>query len=61
METEAATEVENVLRDLSTRVASYKMPKRLIVVDQLPRNSLGKVDRVRLKSIGERLDGWRAA
>jgi long-chain acyl-CoA synthetase len=50
-----------VLRDLSTRVASYKMPERLIVVDQLPRNSLGKVDRAKLRAIGERLDGWRAA
>jgi acyl-CoA synthetase (AMP-forming)/AMP-acid ligase II len=59
--TEAATQVEDVLRDLSTRVASYKMPERLIVVDRLPRNSLGKVDRARLKAIGERLDGWRAA
>jgi long-chain acyl-CoA synthetase len=59
--TEAATQVEDVLRDLSTRVASYKMPERLIVVDRLPRNSLGKVDRARLKAIGERLDDWRAA
>jgi acyl-coenzyme A synthetase/AMP-(fatty) acid ligase len=59
--TEAATQVEDVLRDLSARVASYKMPERLIVVDRLPRNSLGKVDRARLKAIGERLDGWRAA
>jgi len=55
--TEAAPQVDDVLRDLSTRVASYKMPERLIVVDQLPRNSLGKVDRAKLKAIGERLDG----
>jgi len=32
------------------------MPERLIVVDQLRRNSLGKVDRARLRAIGERLD-----
>ncbi|MFP3550871.1 class I adenylate-forming enzyme family protein [Paraburkholderia sp. SIMBA_049] len=59
--TDAAIQIEDVLRDLSTRVASYKMPERLIVVDQLPRNSLGKVDRARLKAIGEPRDGWRAA
>ncbi|CAE6746309.1 class I adenylate-forming enzyme family protein [Paraburkholderia aspalathi] len=59
--TEAATQVEDVLHDLSTRVARYKMPERLIVVDQLPRNSLGKVDRARLRAIGERLDDSRAA
>ncbi|MFM0507323.1 class I adenylate-forming enzyme family protein [Paraburkholderia sp. RL17-373-BIF-A] len=59
--TETATQVEDVLRDLSTRVANYKMPERLIVVDQLPRNSLGKLDRAKLEAIGERLDDWRAA
>jgi acyl-CoA synthetase (AMP-forming)/AMP-acid ligase II len=58
--TEAGTQVEDVLLDLSTRVASYKMPERLIVVDRLPRNSLGKVDRARLKAIGEHLDSRRA-
>ncbi|MGF6483746.1 class I adenylate-forming enzyme family protein [Paraburkholderia sp. JPY419] len=59
--TEGATQVEEVLLDLSTRVASYKMPERLIVVDRLPRNSLGKVDRARLKAIGEQhLDSRRA-
>jgi acyl-CoA synthetase (AMP-forming)/AMP-acid ligase II len=52
---ETSTGVEDVLRDLSTRVASYKMPERLIVVDQLPRNSLGKVDRAKLKAIDESL------
>lgn len=54
--TEAATRLEDLLLDLSTRVASYKMPEWLIVVDQLPRNTLGKVDRAKLKAIGERLD-----
>jgi acyl-CoA synthetase (AMP-forming)/AMP-acid ligase II len=53
---DTATRVEDVLRDLSTRVASYKMPERLVVVDQLPRNSLGKVDRAKLTAIGARLD-----
>jgi acyl-CoA synthetase (AMP-forming)/AMP-acid ligase II len=53
---ETPTRVEDVLRDLSTRLASYKMPERLVVVDQLPRNSLGKVDRATLHAIGERLD-----
>ncbi|MEX3929460.1 class I adenylate-forming enzyme family protein [Paraburkholderia sp. BR10936] len=59
--TEAATQVEEVLFDLSTRIASYKMPERLIVVDQLPRNSLGKVDRARLQAIGEQLGSRRPA
>jgi acyl-CoA synthetase (AMP-forming)/AMP-acid ligase II len=53
---ETSTRVEDVLRDLSTRLASYKMPERLVVVDQLPRNSLGKVERAKLSAICQRLD-----
>ena len=53
--TDSTMRVDDVLLDLSTRLAPYKMPERLIVVDQLPRNSLGKVDRAKLKAIGERL------
>jgi acyl-coenzyme A synthetase/AMP-(fatty) acid ligase len=48
--------VEDVLLDLSTRLARYKMPERLHVVGQLLRNALGKVDRAKLKAIGECLN-----
>jgi acyl-CoA synthetase (AMP-forming)/AMP-acid ligase II len=54
--TEATTQVDDLLSDLSTRLARYKMPERLVVVDQLPRNSVGKVDRAKLKAMGELLD-----
>lgn len=35
--------VDQILGDLSQRLASYKRPKSLFVVEQLPKNELGKV------------------
>jgi long-chain acyl-CoA synthetase len=55
--TDQAIQVEEVLADLSTRLASYKTPERLIVIDQIPRNSLGKIDRLRLQSLATVRDG----
>ncbi len=55
--TDQTIQVEAVLADLSTRLASYKTPEKLIVVDQLPRNSLGKIDRLRLQSLATVRDG----
>jgi malonyl-CoA/methylmalonyl-CoA synthetase len=34
-----------VLRALDGRLAKFKMPKRVIVVDELPRNAMGKVQK----------------
>jgi malonyl-CoA/methylmalonyl-CoA synthetase len=35
----------SVLRALDGRLAKFKMPKRVIVVDELPRNAMGKVQK----------------
>jgi malonyl-CoA/methylmalonyl-CoA synthetase len=34
-----------VLKALEGRLAKFKMPKRVIVVDELPRNTMGKVQK----------------
>jgi malonyl-CoA/methylmalonyl-CoA synthetase len=34
-----------VLQALDGRLAKFKMPKRVIVVDELPRNAMGKVQK----------------
>jgi len=34
-----------VLKALEERLAKFKMPKRVIVVDELPRNTMGKVQK----------------
>ena len=35
----------DVLKALESRLAKYKLPKRVIFVDDLPRNAMGKVQK----------------
>jgi acyl-CoA synthetase (AMP-forming)/AMP-acid ligase II len=42
------TVVSEILRRVATRLAAYKVPESLGVVDELPRNALSKVDRSKL-------------
>jgi long-chain acyl-CoA synthetase len=39
------TTTSDILREVATRLATYKVPDGLRVVDKLPRTTLGKVDR----------------
>jgi malonyl-CoA/methylmalonyl-CoA synthetase len=41
----AAVDETSVLQALEGRLAKFKMPKRVIVVDELPRNAMGKVQK----------------
>ena len=34
-----------MLKALDGRIAKFKMPKRVIVVEELPRNAMGKVQK----------------
>jgi acyl-CoA synthetase (AMP-forming)/AMP-acid ligase II len=43
--------VSEILRNVATRLASYKVPEALGILDELPRNALSKVDRNRLKAM----------
>jgi long-chain acyl-CoA synthetase len=45
------TVVSEILRNVATRLASYKVPDGLRVVDELPRNALSKVDRNMLQTM----------
>ena len=38
-------------------LAAYKVPKRILVVDELPRNTMGKVQKNRLRDTYEHLYG----
>jgi long-chain acyl-CoA synthetase len=40
-----------ILRSVTTRLASYKVPEGLGILDELPRNALSKVDRSRLQAM----------
>ena len=45
-----APSIEDLKQFLSGSLAPYKVPRRLIVVDELPRTALGKIDRAALAS-----------
>jgi acyl-CoA synthetase (AMP-forming)/AMP-acid ligase II len=45
------TIVSEILRNVATRLASYKVPERLEILDELPRNALSKVDRNMLRTM----------
>jgi long-chain acyl-CoA synthetase len=50
------TIVAEILRNVATRLASYKVPERLGVLDELPRNALSKVDRNMLQAMAIAID-----
>jgi acyl-CoA synthetase (AMP-forming)/AMP-acid ligase II len=52
---------ESVVEQVRTLVAGYKKPKYVFVVDELPRNSLGKVLKTRLRERAESLIAGEAA
>ena len=45
-------DIDEVRKYASQYLASYKIPKRLVIVKELPRNSLGKILRHELKEKG---------
>jgi len=51
----AVVDLETVLAALRPRLASFKLPKAVIAVEELPRNAMGKVQKVALRG---RYAGW---
>jgi long-chain acyl-CoA synthetase len=45
------TVLSEILRNVAARLASYKVPEGLRIVDELPRNALSKVDRNMLQTM----------
>ena len=41
----AALDADAMIATLKTKIANFKVPKRLFVVDELPRNAMGKVQK----------------
>jgi acyl-CoA synthetase (AMP-forming)/AMP-acid ligase II len=52
----ADTVVSEILQRVATRLASYKVPERLEILDELPRNALSKVDRNMLQTMAIKAD-----
>src|SRR5262249_36602067 len=47
----ASVVVDEILHNLEKRIAPYKIPESLRVLDALPRNALSKVDRRKLEAL----------
>ena len=47
---EAELDVSALLSSARQRLAGFKLPKRIVVVDALPRNAMGKVEKARLRA-----------
>jgi malonyl-CoA/methylmalonyl-CoA synthetase len=41
----------DIISSLSTRLARYKVPKRVLLIDELPRNTMGKVQKNVLRTV----------
>jgi malonyl-CoA/methylmalonyl-CoA synthetase len=46
----AAVSEADIIRAVKTRLAAYKIPKRILFLDELPRNAMGKVQKNALRS-----------
>lgn len=49
VEADAGFDPERAIEALRTRIASFKVPKAIHVIEALPRNAMGKVEKPRLK------------
>ena len=47
----AAIDERSVIGALKGEIASFKIPKRVYVVSELPRNAMGKVQKAELRAI----------
>ena len=47
----AAPDWPTVMQALRTRLAGYKVPRRIYVIDTLPKTATSKVQRVQVKSL----------
>jgi acyl-CoA synthetase (AMP-forming)/AMP-acid ligase II len=54
-----ASVVDEILHNLAKRIAPYKTPESLRVLDSLPRNALSKVDRRKLEALASVDDSER--
>ena len=50
VEADAGLDTEAVLASLRTRLASFKVPKAIDIVGELPRNAMGKIDKPQLRA-----------
>ncbi|HLI54980.1 MAG TPA: AMP-binding protein [Acidimicrobiales bacterium] len=52
-------DVDSVLEHCRRNLAAYKVPERVVVVERLPRNQMGKVPRTEVVKLLEAVPDWR--
>ncbi len=60
-ETGAAPDAKEVIKSLRANLAGYKVPKKIVVIDALPRNAMGKIQKSVLRQTYEDAFGPRSA
>ena len=45
----AESDPDAIIADLSDRLARFKQPKKVMIIDELPRNTMGKVQKNTLR------------
>ncbi len=53
LRSDASTNEREILKFLSSRLASFKVPHQLFIQERLPRNAVGKIDRLALTEAAE--------
>jgi malonyl-CoA/methylmalonyl-CoA synthetase len=48
--TDASLTESQIIAELKSKIAGFKVPKRVVVVDELPRNAMGKVQKAMLRT-----------
>ncbi len=51
VEADSRFEAEALLADLREKLASFKVPKTVCVLQALPRNAMGKIEKTRLREL----------
>jgi long-chain acyl-CoA synthetase len=51
---------EQILASIEDSLADYKLPEQIFLVDRIPRNALGKIDRPALLAFSREVDGVRS-
>jgi malonyl-CoA/methylmalonyl-CoA synthetase len=41
----------SMLETLKSRIANFKVPKKIVIIDELPRNAMGKVQKSLLRTM----------
>jgi O-succinylbenzoic acid--CoA ligase len=51
VQTKSKVNIDNFMKELKSFLPSFQVPKQIIIVDSIPRNEMGKVNRIEVKKL----------